>query len=181
MNTILHLGLGSFHRAHQAVYLHQLQQTGDHRWALAGGNIRADMKDTIDTLIAQNGAYTLETVTPNNERSYTNITSIQTVVPFDAELSGLVAIGADTDTRIISFTVTEAGYYLDAKNQLDLNFADLRADVTAVKAGEPVCTLYGALTIILRARMQANAGPVTLLNCDNLRHNGERSRGGLLQ
>lgn len=181
MNTILHLGLGSFHRAHQAVYLHQLQQTGDHRWALAGGNIRADMKDTIDALIAQHGAYTLETVTPHNERSYTRITSIQTVVPFDAELSGLVAIAADANTRIISFTVTEAGYYLDAKNQLDLNFADLSADVAAVKAGEPVRTLYGALTTLLRARKQANAGPVTLLNCDNLRHNGERSRGGLLQ
>ncbi|MCM2341430.1 D-arabinitol 4-dehydrogenase [Rhodoferax sp.] len=181
MNTILHLGLGSFHRAHQAVYLHQLQQTGDRRWALAGGNIRPDMADTIDALLKQGGAYTLETVTPHNERSYTRITSIQTVVPFDAELSGLVVIGAAPDTHIISFTVTEAGYYLDAKNQLDQNFADLRADLAAVKAGEPVATIYGALTAILRARMRANAGPVTLLNCDNLRHNGERSRGGLLQ
>ena len=181
MNTILHLGLGSFHRAHQAVYLHQLQQTGDRRWALAGGNIRPDMADTIDALLKQGGAYTLETVTPHNERRYTRITSIQTVVPFDAELSGLVRLGADANTRIISFTVTEAGYYLDAKYQLDQNFADLRADLAAVKAGEPVSTIYGALTVILRARMAANAGPVTLLNCDNLRHNGERSRGGLLQ
>lgn len=181
MNTILHLGLGSFHRAHQAVYMHQLQQTGDRRWALAGGNIRPDMKDTMDALIAQGGAYTLETVTPHNERSYTRITSIQTVVPLDAELSGLVAIGAAPDTRIISFTVTEAGYYLDAKYQLDQNFADLRADLAAARAGEPVSTIYGALTVILRARMAAHAGPVTLLNCDNLRHNGERSRGGLLQ
>lgn len=181
MNTMLHLGLGSFHRAHQAVYLHQLQQTGDRCWALAGGNIRPDMKDTIDALMAQGGAYTLETVTPHNERSYTRITSIQTVVPFDAELSGLVAIGAAPDTRIISFTVTEAGYYLDAKDQLDPNFADLSADLAAAKAGEPVRTIYGALTVILRARMAANAGPVTLLNCDNLRHNGKRSRGGLLQ
>jgi D-arabinitol 4-dehydrogenase len=139
------------------------------------------MKDTIDALIAQGGAYTLETVTPHNEHNYTRITAIQTVVPFDAELSGLVRIGADANTRIISFTVTEAGYYLDAKYQLDQNFADLRDDLAAIKSGEPVCTIYGALTTILRARMQANAGPVTLLNCDNLRHNGERSRGGLLQ
>ncbi|MBK1684684.1 D-arabinitol 4-dehydrogenase [Rhodoferax fermentans] len=181
MTTMLHLGLGSFHRAHQAVYLHQLRESGDQRWALAGGNIRPDMQDTIDALIAQGGAYTLETVTPHNERSYTRITAIQTVVPFDPELCGLVRIGADADTRIISFTVTEAGYYLDAKYQLDQNFADLRADLAAVKSGEPVSTIYGALCVILRARMQANAGPVTLLNCDNLRHNGERSRGGLLQ
>ena len=179
--TMLHLGLGSFHRAHQALYLHQLQQTGDRRWALAGGNIRADMADTIVALIAQHGAYTLETVTPQGERTYTRITAIQTVVPYDPALSGLVRLGAAADTRIISFTVTEAGYYLDAKHQLDPNFADLAADLAAARRMQAGSTIYGALTAILRARMLAGAGPVTLLNCDNLRHNGDRSRGGLLQ
>lgn len=178
---MLHLGLGSFHRAHQALYLHQLQQSGDTRWALAGGNIRPDMAETIDALIAKNGAYTLETVTPKGERTYTRIASIQTVVRFDPALTGLIRLGSDALTRIISFTVTEAGYYLDAKDRLDLNFADLQADLTAAKSGRAGCTIYGALAAILRARMQANAGAVTLLNCDNLRHNGDRSRSGLLQ
>jgi D-arabinitol 4-dehydrogenase len=178
---MLHLGLGSFHRAHQALYLHQLQQSGDTRWALAGGNIRPDMAETIDALIAQNGAYTLETVTPKGERTYTRITSIQTVVRFDPALTGLIRLGSDALTRIISFTVTEAGYYLDAKDRLDLNFADLQADLTAAKSSRAGSTIYGALAAILRARMQANAGAVTLLNCDNLRHNGDRSRIGLLQ
>lgn len=182
---MLHLGLGSFHRAHQAVYLHQLQQTGDSRWALAAGNIRPDMAETIEALIAQNGAYTLETVTPQGARSYTRITSIQTVVRHDPMLSGLIRLGADAHTRIISFTVTEAGYYLDAKDQLDLNFADLQADLDALKSGKPGSTIYGALAAILKARMLASsgtgAGDVTLLNCDNLRHNGDRSRSGLLQ
>jgi D-arabinitol 4-dehydrogenase len=178
---MLHLGLGSFHRAHQALYVHQLQQSGDTRWALAGGNIRPDMAETIDALIAQHGAYTLETVTPQGERTYTRITSIQTVVRHDPMLSGLTRLGADAFTRIISFTVTEAGYYLDAKDRLDLNFADLQADLAAVKSGRAGSTIYGALTTILRARMKAQAGAVTLLNCDNLRHNGDRSRSGLLQ
>ena len=178
---MLHLGLGSFHRAHQALYLHQLQQSGDTRWALAGGNIRPDMAETIDALIAQHGAYTLETVTPQGERAYTRITSIQTVLRHDPMLSGLIRLGADANTRILSFTVTEAGYYLDAGDRLDLNFADVKADLDAVKDGRPGSTIYGALAAILRARMQANAGPVTLLNCDNLRHNGDRSRSGLLQ
>ena len=179
--TMLHLGLGSFHRAHQAVYVHQLQQAGDRRWALAGGNIRPDMAETIDALIAQNGAYTLETVTPQSERSYTRISAIQTVVPYDTDLTGLIRVGSDAATRIISFTVTEAGYYLNAKNQLDLSFPDLAADLKAARQGRPGNTIYGALVAILGARMKAGAGPVTLLNCDNLRHNGERSRGGLLQ
>lgn len=182
MNTILHLGLGSFHRAHQAVYVHQLRQQGDTRWSITGGNLRPDMLDTIAALQAQNGRYTLETVTPQGERSYTVIESIQRVIAYQDDLAPLIAAGADPATRIISFTVTEAGYYLDAKNRLDwATFPDLRADLEAVKAGMAGHTIYGGLVSILRARMKANAGAVTLMNCDNLRHNGERSRGGLLQ
>ncbi|MEY4980213.1 MAG: hypothetical protein RLZZ352_2483 [Pseudomonadota bacterium] len=182
MYTILHLGLGSFHRAHQAVYIHALHQQGDTDWAITAGNLRADMPETLSALQTQHGRYTLETVTPQGERSYQVIGSIQRVIPYQDHLAGLIAAGADPATRIISFTVTEAGYYLNAQNQLDwATFPDLRADLDAVKAGQAGHTLYGGLVSILRARMQATAGPVTLMNCDNLRHNGERSRSGLLQ
>ncbi len=182
--VMLHLGLGSFHRAHQAVYQQALHDAGDQHWVLAGGNIRADMADTVTALRASGGAYTLETVSPTLVRNYQRIHAIREVIAHDAELSGLVARGADPATRIVSFTVTEAGYYLDAANRLDLGFADLAADVEAAKAGYPhplTPTLYGALTAILRARRAAGAGPLTLLNCDNLRHNGDRARTGLLQ
>jgi D-arabinitol 4-dehydrogenase len=182
MNVMLHLGLGSFHRAHQAVYLHELHKTGDRSWTLAGGNIRPDMADTIAALQAQHGAYTLETISPAGEHHYERITSISEVIGHTPDLSALIKRGASPDTKIISFTVTEAGYYLDAHNRLDLDtFADLRADLDAVRAGQPGSTIYGALTAILRARRAAVAGAVTLLNCDNLRHNGDRSRSGLLQ
>ena len=182
MNVILHLGLGSFHRAHLAVYLHELIQSGDTGWQLAGGNTRPDMAETIAALQAQGGAYTLETISPAGEHRYTRITSIRQVIGYTPDLAGLIAQGASRDTKIISFTVTEAGYYLDAQNRLDLaTFADLRADLDAARAGQPGSTIYGALTALLRARMKSGAGPVTLLNCDNLRHNGDRSRGGLLQ
>jgi D-arabinitol 4-dehydrogenase len=169
MNTILHIGLGSFARAHQAVYLHHLRESGDRSWRIVGGNIRDDMAETMAALSAQGGAYTLETITPAGERRYERITSIERVVPHTPDLADLIAVGADPSTRIISFTVTEAGYYLDAKDRLDLQ---------AARAGS---TIYSALTAILRARMQADAGPVTLQNCDNLRHNGDRSRSGLMQ
>lgn len=181
---MLHLGLGSFHRAHQAVYLNELHALGDTRWALAGGNIRPDMAQTIADLQAQDGAYTLETVSPQGVYEYNRITAIKKVVTYDDALTGLVAIAKDASTRIISFTVTEAGYYLDANEQLDLSFADLTADITRVKAGLAGHTIYGALCTLLRARMNAcsaaEAG-ITLLNCDNLRHNGDRARSGLLQ
>ena len=182
MNTMLHLGLGSFHRAHQAVYLHELQKTGDNDWTLIGGNLRGDMLDTIAALQAQGGTYTLETISPAGEHHFERITSIKSVIGYTPDLANLIAQGAHPDTKIISFTVTEAGYYLDAGNQLDLaTFADLRHDLKAAQDGQPGTTIYGVLTSILRARKTANAGPVTLLSCDNLRHNGDRSRGGLLQ
>ena len=179
--VMLHLGLGFFHRAHQAVYVHRLRESGDQAWVLAGGNTRPDMVELIASLAAQGGAYTLETVTPGGERSYTKVTSIKTVVPYEPSLAGLISIGAEPSTRIISFTVTEAGYYLDAKNRLDLTYPDLAADAAAAQQGKPGGTIYAALTAILRERMRRSGGKVTLLNCDNLRHNGERFRGGLLQ
>jgi len=176
--VILHLGLGSFHRAHQAVYLYHLRAQGDTRWSLAGGNLRPDQLDTIAALQRQGGAYTLETVTPQGARSYERITSIQRIIPFDEALAGLIEVGASPETRIISFTVTEAGYYLDAKDQLDpAAFPDLASDL----AGRTRLTIYGGLEAILGERMRRDAGPVTLQNCDNLRHNGDRFRGGLLQ
>ena len=179
--VMLHLGLGFFHRAHQALYIQRLIESGDSGWVLAGGNTRPDMLELMASLAAQGGAYTLETITPAGERTYTKIRAIKTVVPYEPSLAGLIAIGADPSTRIISFTVTEAGYYLDAKNRLDMSFPDLAADLAAAKQGKPGGTIYGALTAILRERMRRSGGKVTLLNCDNLRHNGERFRGGLLQ
>ena len=179
--VILHLGLGFFHRAHQALYIQRLHESGDASWVLAGGNTRPDMPDLIANLARQGGAYTLETVTPAGERSYTKITSIKTVVPYEPTLTDLIDIGAQPTTRIISFTVTEAGYYLDAKNRLDLSFPELAADLNAARNAIPGGTIYAALTAILRERMRHANGKVTLLNCDNLRHNGERFRSGLLQ
>jgi D-arabinitol 4-dehydrogenase len=179
--VMLHLGLGSFHRAHQALYMHQLIASGDTRWSLAGGNIRPDMAETIAALAKQGGEYTLETITPDNQHSYTRVKSITEVIPFEPNLPGLIARAIDPSTRIISFTVTEAGYYLDERNNLDPASNEIVADLAAVRAGWPGSTIYGALAAMLRERMKADAGPVTLLNCDNLRHNGDRSRGGLLQ
>ena len=110
---LLHLGLGSFHRAHQAVYMHRLMQAGDTRWQCAGANLRPDMADTIAALQRQGGAYTLETVSPQGERRLEKITSITEVIAYEPTLARVLELGADPATRIVSFTVTEAGYALD--------------------------------------------------------------------
>ena len=121
-------------------------------------------------------------MSPAGEYRYEQIEAIREVLPYEPSLAAVIARGAAPSTRIVSFTVTEAGYYLDAKdNKLDLSFADLAADIERARRGEAGETIYGAVCAILRARKAADAGPVTLLNCDNLRHNGERFRRGLLE
>jgi len=172
--TILHLGVGAFHRAHQAVYLQRLLQIGCLDWTLAGGNIRDDAEDLIAALAAAGGAYTLETVSPSGLRCYERIESLKVVVPWDSNLGGLTRLAARPGTRIISFTVTEPGYYLDADDRLQFAVPELAADVERVRRGRAGVTIYGALAAMLRARRDANGGAVTLLCCDNLRHNGDR-------
>lgn len=171
----LHIGAGSFHRAHQAWYLHRLLQQDGPRWEIALSNIRDDAVPLLNALTQQNGEYVLETVTPTGERQYEKITSIKHIVPWDAGLTAMVARGADAATKVIAFTVTESGYYLDSDHRLDPRHPDITADLQ----GE-ARTLYGAIRRVLQARMQAHGQPVTLLNCDNLRHNGERFREGFL-
>ncbi|MEM6160744.1 D-arabinitol 4-dehydrogenase [Erwinia sp. P6884] len=171
----MHIGAGSFHRAHQAWYLHRLLQQGDESWSIALGNVRDDATPLLSQLAAQNGEYVLETVTPEGERDYETITSIRQVLPWDSQISALVGQGAAAETRVIAFTVTEAGYYLTPAFELDLQQADIKADLN----GE-IRTIYGALSRILTQRVASGGAPVTLLNCDNLRHNGERFRQGFL-
>lgn len=180
-SVVLHLGLGSFHRAHQAVYLQALIDAGDTRWSLTGANLRPDMAEVEAALRAQGGRYTLETVSPAGAYRYQRIDAIREVLAYDATLAAVIAHGADPRTRVISFTVTEAGYYLDPKDRLDTTAPDIAADLARARKGEAGTTIYGALCAILRARRAADGGDVTLLNCDNLRHNGERFRKGLLE
>jgi D-arabinitol 4-dehydrogenase len=176
-NVILHIGAGSFHRAHQAWYLHRVNVTrtpGETPWSLTVGNIRSDMNAVLDALAAQEGVYTLETVTPQGERDYETIRSITRVLPWSADLAGLVEAGADPACKIISFTVTEGGYYLDEHDRLDTANPDLAADLNGART-----TIYGALAAILEARRARNGGPVTLQTCDNLRSNGKRFHAGM--
>ncbi|HXQ46094.1 MAG TPA: D-arabinitol 4-dehydrogenase [Caulobacteraceae bacterium] len=173
--SILHLGLGAFHRAHQAAYLQALASLGERDWRLVCGNIRGDGLKVEQALVAQHGRYVLETVSSAGARAYQTIDVIQRVLSFTPDLAAVTAAGADPDTRIISMTVTEAGYHLKPDMTLEEDAPDVAADL---RTGSHR-TLYGALSLILGARMAKGAGPVTLLSCDNLRGNGRRLSAGL--
>ncbi|WP_250318665.1 D-arabinitol 4-dehydrogenase [Rosenbergiella gaditana] len=176
-STWLHLGAGAFHRAHQSWYLNQLHKLGDTRWSLALGNIRnSSSQATLDQLGHQQGVYTLEVISPDGDIDYQTITSIKTVIPWDTKLAQLIHVGADPETKLISFTVTEGGYFLKDDGHLDLEHPVIVQELTDPSN---IATVYGVLVAILRERLATQAGPVTLLNCDNLRHNGDCLRTGL--
>lgn len=174
--TWLHIGAGSFHRAHQAWYLHRLLLAGINEWTIALGNIRDDVTPMLEKLAAQDYRYVLETVDFKGNREYEEITSIRKTVKWDPELKELIAVGAASDTGVISFTVTESGYYLDTTFKLDQSLPEIQAELKGA-----MNTIYGTMAAILRRRMAEKGAPVTLLCCDNVRHNGERFRSGLLE
>ncbi len=176
MHTWLHIGAGSFHRAHQAWYLNQLRQQGKTDWSIALANIRDDSIPMMEKLAAQHCEYTLETVDSANNRQYERISSITSVVPWEKDLRSLIDRGADSATKIISFTVTEGGYYFDTNHRLDMHNPDIQADLAGQKT-----TIYGTIAALLRERSRRGGGPVTLLSCDNVRHNGRIFRQGLME
>src|SRR5699024_7540443 len=98
--TWLHIGLGSFHRAHQAWYLHRLQVMGDKHWSIAAGNIRNDADHVVQALSAQKGRYVLETVSPEGVSEYEEITSIQKLIARQSELRPLSAEDAEPKTKV---------------------------------------------------------------------------------
>lgn len=175
-NIWLHLGLGSFHRAHQAYAFNQLLEQGLQDWHFEAGNIRDDAEATVQGLLKQNLHYTLETVSPEGERKFFTIKSLSKVVPYAPGLPELIAEGAKADTKEISFTVTEAGYYLD--NTLKLQ-QDQDAIASDLKGG--TATIYGVIAHILKARLEQGSGDVTLLCCDNVRENGDKFAHGLTE
>ncbi|WP_244557171.1 D-arabinitol 4-dehydrogenase [Pantoea deleyi] len=177
--TWLHLGAGAFHRAHQAWYLNQLHLKGDTRWTIALANIRnSQTQETLQRLSAQKGRYTLELISPAGERRYQTISSVSKIILWNPGMRSLIEEGAHPDTRIISFTVTEGGYFLNDDCHLDLQHPAVIADLAG--NSDPL-TLYGALIRILRQRLESSAGPVTLLSCDNLRNNGDSILTGLTE
>jgi D-arabinitol 4-dehydrogenase len=180
-STILHLGLGAFHRAHQAAYLQARHDSGDTRWRMVSANIRPDPNDPAAALRAQGCRYTLETISPDGARRHAVISALDDALPYAPGLQEVVALGAASGTRIVSFTVTEAGYFLGDGDELDLSSAALREALADARAGRAGSSIYSVLTAILRARRAAHGLPLTLLCCDNLRHNGRRVQRGLQQ
>ncbi|MEO0917912.1 MAG: mannitol dehydrogenase family protein [Pseudomonadota bacterium] len=175
---ILHIGLGNFHRAHQAWYLHRLMQDGlAHDWAIVGAGVRAYDKAQRTKMAAQDYLTTLIMLDP--EHASVEVTgSMIDYVPIEDGNAPLIVRMADPAIRIVSLTVTEGGYYIDpATHAFDAKHPDVLHD-----AGTPDAprTAFGAIVAALAERRRTGAGPFTLLSCDNLQGNGEILRQTVL-
>lgn len=175
--SVVHLGVGAFHRAHQAVYFDRLMALDEGKtWGITGVNIRPNDSQFFAKLMQQKGEYLLKTMSPDGKTKYEHIRSILNLIdgaktPFDVD-----HLIANPETQLITCTVTEGGYYLDESQQLMLEHGDISGDLQGERN-----TLYAFLYAGLKARMEQQSGPITLLCCDNLRHNGQLLRKGLLQ
>jgi len=167
---IVHIGLGNFHRAHQAWFLHRLMQQGQAQdWGIIGAGIRPYDAAMRDKLMAQDYLTTLIEL-DSSRMSAEIIGPMIDYLPIDPANAPLIDTMSDPANRIVSLTVTEGGYYLDPNSGVfDLNHADIRHD--AQHPDHPR-TVFGAIVCALKRRRRAGIAPFTALSCDNLQGNG---------
>lgn len=167
---MVHIGLGNFHRAHQAWYLHRLMDEGlCHDWAIVGAGVRATDSAQRDRLLAQDCLTTLIELDPSGKSAEISGSMID-FVPVEEGNAALIARMADPDIRIVSLTVTEGGYFIDAATGgLDSGHPDLIHDGANPDAPR---TAFGAMVAALKIRRETGASPFTGLSCDNLQGNG---------
>ena len=171
---IVHIGLGNFHRAHQAWYLHRLMQQGEALdWAIIGAGVRAGDSAMRDKLAAQDYLTTLIELRPDGTSAEVTGAMIG-FLPVEDDNAALIAQLADPTTRIVALTVTEGGYYLDpASGRFDQSHPDIVHD--ANNPDKPR-TAFGAIVAALARRRAAGNGPFTIQSCDNLQGNGDITR-----
>jgi fructuronate reductase len=153
---IVHLGIGAFHRAHQAVYTNDANNAGNELWGITGVSLRSP--DVAAQLNPQDGLY-IATLRSSGDVRQRLIGAVRRVLVAPALPQAVVDAIADPRTEIVSFTVTEKGYCRAGGGKLDLQLADDNS-------------LYRYLRDGLRQRCNTGYGGLTLLSCDNLSGNG---------
>jgi fructuronate reductase len=168
---IVHLGLGNFHRAHQAVYTDAAVTTHGGDWGIIGVASRSSA--IPDAMHAQDMLYTVVEISPGG--STFSVPRVHTdAFTAAANPDRVVRAIGDAATRIVSLTVTENGYnYTPATGSLNLEDPAIRHDLA--HPGSPQ-TPIGQIVRGLQHRSRIHAEPVTVLSCDNLADNGHHTQ-----
>ena len=162
---VLHIGVGNFHRGHQAVYFDDLLES-DPQWGIVGVSMRSG--GTRDRMAPQDHLYTV-CEKNGNESSYRIIGSILEVLVLAESRQKILNLGANSDISCITLTVTENGYCHANSGDLNWQHPEITHDVE--NPDSPI-SVPGLLVSLLDARMRADGGPINLISCDNLSANG---------
>ena len=167
---ILHIGVGNFHRAHQAVYLDDLFNAGrDHDWAILGAGVRSGDAAMRRELEPQDWLTTVVELEPGANRARVSSSMID-FVPVNEDGRAIVDALDDPAIRIVSLTVTEGGYCIDpATGAFNPDHPEIRYDASHMEAPRGV---FGVLLAALKRRRDRGLAAFTVMSCDNIPHNG---------
>ncbi|WP_127481136.1 mannitol dehydrogenase family protein [Nocardioides pantholopis] len=172
---IVHLGVGGFHRAHEARYVDELLAGGGARdWGICGVGVRPEDQRMRDVLRAQDHLYTLVERHPDGSADARVIGSLVDYLFAPDDPEAVVEQLAAPTTRIVSLTITEGGYHLrPGDGEFDTEDPEIRRDL---EPGAPPRTAFGLATEALRRRRARGLAPFTVLSCDNIEENGHVAR-----
>lgn len=172
---IVHLGVGGFHRAHQAMYVDNLMSGGTAGdWAFTGVGVLPRDDRIVEVLNAQDGLYTLVVKHPDGRLEPRVIGSIQRLLHAPSDPEAVLAVMSDAATRIVSLTITEGSYLIDqVTGEFDPHHPSIQPDL--VEGAVPT-TAFGFIVEALRRRREAGVAPFTVMTCDNLPGNGDVAR-----
>lgn len=176
-SRIVHLGLGAFHRGHQAVYHHELLNQSPSDWGICAINLVGG-ETLIENLRAQDHLYTV-LEQDDQSQNWKHIGSIySTLHPKLDGLSAVLEKLAEPQVAIISLTITEKGYCVQSGNG-ELDWSN-RAIIHDINHPERPASALGMLTAAFSLRQQRGLPGVTVLSCDNIPENGQVIRRALL-
>jgi mannitol 2-dehydrogenase len=172
---IVHVGVGAFHRAHQAMYLDRLMNAGAALdWGICGVGVLPGDRRMRDALVAQDFLYTLVEKAPDGSQHARVIGSIVDYLLAPDDPEAVIERMASEETRIVSLTVTEGGYNFNAVT------GEFQADAPGVvhdlEPGAAPTTTFGLVVEALVRRRRRGLPPFTVLSCDNIQGNGDAAR-----
>ena len=164
---IVHLGIGAFHRAHQAIYTDDAIASAGGNWGICGVSLRSP--DVRDRLAPQDCLYTAVEKSPAGMRRRV-VGSVREVLFQETQYAEIRRRLAARETRVVSLTVTEKGYcHEPATGRLDMGHPQIVRDLAQPDDAHGV---PGLLAAALAERRRTHGRPLTVLCCDNLPQNG---------
>ncbi|MGR7026315.1 mannitol dehydrogenase family protein [Geodermatophilus sp. URMC 62] len=172
---IVHLGVGAFHRSHQALYVDRLLEQGAaQEWGICGVGVLPSDRAMAEAMAAQDCLYTLVVKHADGTFEPRVVGSIVEYLLAPDDPEAVVEKLAAPETRIVSLTVTEGGYNFSAvTGEFDADDPDVISDL---QPGAALRTTFGLVTEALVRRRERGVGPFTVVSCDNIQHNGDVAR-----